>query len=176
MGRIVAVLRSKKKGVAKREITIGYLRKDYGLMGDAHAGSGRQVSLLTLESIQRMQEKGLKVGPGDFAENLTTEGVDLLSLAKGQKIFIDKRIILRYRNFNSKRRRRPKRAVICRETETGQAKRAVILEITQIGKECPAPCAIFRRLGECIMPKEGLFARVVKGGRVKAGDRLEVER
>ncbi len=143
MGRIVAVLRSKKKGVAKREIVTGRLRKDYGLVGDAHAGSGRQVSLLALETIQRVREKGLKVGPGDFAENLTTEGVDLLSLAKGQKIFIGKRIIL---------------------------------EITQIGKECPAPCAIFRRLGECIMPKEGVFARVIKGGRVKAGDCLEMER
>ena len=142
MGRIVAVLRSEKKGVAKKEIATGYLRRDYGLVGDAHAGSGRQVSLLALESIQRMQEKGLKVGPGDFAENLTTEGIDLLSLTKGQRILIGKRIVLK---------------------------------ITQIGKECPAPCAIFRRLGECIMPKEGVFARVVKGGSVKAGDRLEVE-
>lgn len=141
MGRIVAVLRSRRKGVTKKEIGIGYLRKDYGLVEDAHAGSGRQVSLLALESIQRMRRKGLKVEPGDFAENLTTEGVDLLSLAKGKKIFIGKRIIL---------------------------------EITQIGKECPAPCAIFRRLGECIMPREGVFARVIRGGRVKAGDRLEV--
>ena len=142
MGKIVAVLRSKRKGVAKKEIATGYLRRNYGLVGDAHAGSGRQVSLLTLESIQRMQEKGLKVGPGDFAENLTTDGIDLLSLAKGQKIFIGKRIIL---------------------------------EITQIGKECPAPCAIFRKIGECIMPKEGVFARVIRGGRVRAGDCLAVE-
>ncbi len=162
MGKIVAVLRSKRKGEAKKEIATGYLRRDYGLVGDAHAGSGRQVSLLTLESIQRMQEKGLKVGPGDFAENLTTEGIDLLSLAKGQKIFIGKRIILRHRNFDKQK--------------TGQAKRAVILEITQIGKECPAPCAIFRKLGECIMPKEGVFARVIRGGRVRADDCLEVER
>ena len=157
MGRIVAVLRSKRKGVAKREITIGYLRKDYGLMGDAHAGSGRQVSLLTLESIQRMQEKGLKVGPGDFAENLTTEGVDLLSLTRGQRLFVG-------------RQRRGKQ-----RTSSFIGKR-ITLEITQIGKECPAPCAIFRRLGECIMPKEGVFARVVKGGRVRAGDRLAVEK
>ena len=143
MGKIVAVLRSKRKGVAKREIATGHLRKDYGLVGDAHADSGRQVSLLAMESIQKMQEKGLKVKPGDFAENLTTEGIALFSLAKGQKMFIGKKIIL---------------------------------EITQIGKECPAPCAIFRKVGECIMPKEGVFARVIKGGSVKAGDRLEVER
>lgn len=142
MGRIVAVLRSKKKGVAKKEIAIGYLRRNYGLVGDAHAGSGRQVSLLALESIQRMREKGLKAGPGDFAENLTTEGIGLLSLAKGQRILIGKRIVL---------------------------------EITQIGKECPAPCAIFRQLGECIMPQQGIFARVIRGGRVRAGDRLAVE-
>jgi MOSC domain-containing protein YiiM len=143
MGRIVAVLRSKKKGVAKKEINTGYLRKDHGLVGDAHAGSGRQVSLLTLESIKMCQQKGLKVGPGDFAENLTTKGVDFLSLPKGKRIFIGK---------------------------------GIILEVTQIGKECPAPCAIFRKLGECIMPREGVFARVIRGGRVRAGDRLEVER
>lgn len=143
MGRIVAVLRSKKKGVAKKEIDTGYLRKDYGLVGDAHAGSGRQVSLLALESIKMCQQKGLKVGPGDFAENLTTEGVALLSLTKGQRIFIGERIVL---------------------------------EVTQIGKECPRPCAIFRQLGECIMPQQGVFARVIKGGRIKAGDRLEAER
>ncbi len=141
MGKIVAVLRSKRKGVVKKEIATGYLRKDYGLVGDAHAGSGRQVSLLALESIQRMQKRGFKVRPGDFAENLTTEGVDLLSLTKGKRIFIGKRIIL---------------------------------EITQIGKECPYPCAIFRKLGECIMPKEGVFARVIKGGRIRAGDRLKI--
>jgi len=162
MGRIVAVLRSEKKGMAKKKIGTGYLRKDYGLVGDAHAGSNRQVSLLALESIKMCQQKGLKVGPGDFAENLTIEGINLLSLAKGQKIFIVKGIILKHRNFNKKRRRR--------------AQRAVILEITQIGKECPAPCAIFRRLGECIMPQQGIFARVIEGGRVRAGDRLEVER
>jgi MOSC domain-containing protein YiiM len=110
-------------------------------VGDAHAGSSRQVSLLALENIQRMRKKGLKVGPGDFAENLTTKGVDLLSLTKGQKMFIGK---------------------------------GIVLEVTQIGKECPAPCAVFRRLGECIMPKEGIFARVMKGGKVRAGDCLEV--
>jgi MOSC domain-containing protein YiiM len=142
MGRIVAVLTSEKKGMAKKKVTVGLLRRDYGLEGDAHAGSGRQVSLLALESIKKMQEKGLKVGPGDFAENLTTEGIDLLSLAKGQRIFI------------------------------GQD---IILEVTQIGKECPAPCAIFRKAGECVMPKEGIFARVIKGGEVKPGDDLRPE-
>ncbi len=157
MGRIVAVLRSRKKGVAKREIATGRLRKDYGLVGDAHAGSGRQVSLLALESIQRMQEKGLKVGPGDFAENLTTEGVNLLSLTRGQRLFVG-------------RQRRGK------QSASSFIGKRIILEITQIGKECPAPCAIFRRVGECIMPKEGVFARVIRGGRAKAGDHLEVER
>ena len=142
MGRIIAVLRSKKKGVAKKEINTGYLRRNYGLVGDAHADSGRQVSLLAMESIQKMQERGFKVKPGDFAENLTTEGIDLLSLIKGQRISIGKEIIL---------------------------------EITQIGKECPAPCAVFKRVGECIMPKEGVFVRVIKGGRVRADDCLAVE-
>lgn len=157
MGRIVAVLRSKKKGVAKKEIAVGYLRKDYGLVGDAHAASGRQVSLLALESIQKMQKRGFEVKPGDFAENLTTAGIDLLSLTKGQRLFVG-------------RQRRGK------QSASSFIGKRIILEITQIGKECPAPCAVFRRVGECIMPKEGVFARVIKGGRVRADDCLEVER
>ncbi|MBA7653232.1 hypothetical protein ES703_61076 [subsurface metagenome] len=171
MGRIVAVLRSRKKGVAKREIATGRLRKDYGLVGDAHAGSGRQVSLLALESIQRMQEKGLKVGPGDFAENLTTEGVNLLSLTRGQRLFVGRqRRGKQSASLFVGRQRRGK------QSASSFIGKRIILEITQIGKECPAPCAIFRRVGECIMPKEGVFARVIRGGRAKAGDHLEVER
>ncbi len=183
MGRIVAVLRSKRKGRAKKEIATGLLRKDYGLVGDAHAGSGRQVSLLSLESIKMCQQKGLKVGPGDFAENLTTEGVDLLSLTKGQRLFVGRQ--RRGKQSASSfvgRQRRGKQSASSfvgrqrrgKQSASSSIGKRIVLEVTQIGKECPAPCAIFRKLGECIMPQQGIFARVIKGGRVRAGDRLEL--
>lgn len=94
MGRIVAVCTSEKKGQRKKNVDQGYMTPNHGLEGDAHAGEWhRQISLLALESIKKMQDKGLDVGPGDFAENLTTEGIDLVSLPVGAKVSIGKTII-----------------------------------------------------------------------------------
>ena len=116
------------------------LIKNLGIEGDAHAGfMHRQVSLLAQESIARMQEKGLVVGPGDFAENLTTEGIDLLALPLGSQIRIGD---------------------------------SVVLEISQHGKTCHAPCAIYHQAGMCVMPTEGVFGTVVAGGTVAVGDRI----
>ena len=139
MAKIIAVCRSKKKGTRKEDITEGSLKEDYGLVDDAHADccTHRQVSLLAIESINKMRSLGLDVRPRDFAENLTTEGIDLPSLSAGTKISIGK---------------------------------GIILEITQIGKECHTGCAIYRQIGKCIMPKEGVFAKVIRGGFVSAGD------
>jgi len=144
MAQIIAVCTSENKGTKKQVISEGALREDYGLVGDAHADccSHRQVSLLAIESIDKMRALGLKVGPGDFAENLTTEGVDLLHLPIGTRIAVGKEIIL---------------------------------EVTQIGKECHAGCAIFRQVGKCIMPKEGVFAKVIRGGRVRIEDPIKIE-
>ena len=141
IAKIIAVNQSERKGTKKENITSGTLKEDCGLLGDAHCDNNthRQVSLLALESIHRMQRLGLEVGPGDFAENLTTEGLDLLSLPIGRRISIGKE---------------------------------VILEVSQIGKECVNPCAIYYQAGECIMPKEGIFARVIKGGEVSVGDTI----
>ncbi len=143
MARIVAVCRSDTKGVSKKPIDEGWLKEDYGLVGDAHAASDthRQVSLLALASIEKMRRLGLELSPGDFAENLTVEGLDLLSLPIGTRLAVGKDIIL---------------------------------EMTQIGKECHTGCAIFRQIGKCIMPKEGVFARVIKGGAAKAGDEIRI--
>lgn len=143
MARIVAVCRSDKKGVSKKPIDEGLIKEDYGLVGDAHAASDthRQVSLLALASIEKMRRLGLELGAGDFAENLTVEGLDLVSLPIGTRLALGK---------------------------------GVILEVTQIGKECHTACAILRQVGKCIMPKEGIFTRVVRGGAVKAGDELKV--
>jgi MOSC domain-containing protein YiiM len=141
MAQIIAVCSSKKKGTRKKVVNEGFLEKDYGLTRDAHADSNthRQVSLLARESINKMRSSGFDVDPGDFAENLTTEGIDLVSLSVGTQVAVGE---------------------------------DVILQITQIGKECHTGCAIFLETGKCIMPKEGVFARVVRGGRVKAGDEI----
>ncbi len=141
MASVVAVCKSKKKGTKKEAVAEGLFKEDYGLIGDAHADClpNRQVSLLAIESIEKMQSLGFNLSPGDFAENITTKGIDLLRLPIGTRIFVG-----------------------------GE----VSLEVTQIGKECHAGCAIRRQIGECIMPEEGIFARVAKGGLVKPGDRV----
>ncbi|MEW8958262.1 MAG: MOSC domain-containing protein [Moorella sp. (in: firmicutes)] len=142
MGRIVAVCTSANKGERKKNVGRGNLIANHGLEGDAHAGPWhRQVSLLALESIAKMQAKGLQVGPGDFAENLTTEGIDLVSLPVGTKLKIGDR---------------------------------VLVEVTQIGKECHSRCAIYRQAGDCVMPREGIFVAVLEGGPVQVGDPIEV--
>jgi MOSC domain-containing protein YiiM len=138
--RIVAVCVSRNKGEKKIPVAQVELRPGHGIVGDAHAGNWhRQVSLLAIESIRKMQGMGLTVDAGDFAENLTTEGVELVTLPLGAGVRV------------------------------GEA----LLEITQIGKECHTRCAIYDQAGDCVMPKEGVFARVIKGGMVQAGDRIE---
>lgn len=137
-GRIVAVCMSDRKGVAKHNVEQAEIREDWGLVGDAHAAEWhRQVSLLALESIDKMRNLGLNVRPGSFAENLTTEGIDLLSLPIGSRVRVGN---------------------------------GVVLEITQHGKVCHDRCAIYRAAGDCVMPREGIFARVVAGGVVRVGD------
>jgi MOSC domain-containing protein YiiM len=141
LSRILAICKSEDKGTKKEPMSEGMLREDYGLVDDAHAelDTHRQVSLLAIESINKMREAGFDVAPGDFAENLTTEGLDLTSLPLGTSLQIGKDITL---------------------------------EVTQIGKDCHTGCAIFREVGKCIMPREGVFAKVVKGGIVRPGDEL----
>ena len=142
MGKIVAVCTSEEKGTRKKNVGEGVLKVDFGLEGDAHGGDWhRMVSLLAMESIKKMQDKGLDVGPGDFAENLTTEGLELCVLPLGTKLKIG-------------------------ETSIG--------EVTQIGKVCHTRCAIFYQAGDCVMPREGIFVRLLEGGKVKVGDPIEV--
>ncbi|GAB4506153.1 MAG: MOSC domain-containing protein [Anaerolineales bacterium] len=139
-GRIVAVCTSTKKGVAKKDVGQAEARVNWGLVGDAHAADWhRQVSLLAMESIEKMRALGLKVRPGSFAENLTTEGIDLLALPIGSRVRVGN---------------------------------DVILEITQHGKICHEKCAIYRAAGDCVMPREGIFARVITGGTIRTGDRI----
>lgn len=139
MSLIRAISISDRKGIRKVNIDSTNLIKDHGLEHDAHAGQWhRQVSLLAQESIDSMRAKGLDVVAGNFAENLTTEGVDLTSLPVGTHITI------------------------------GNAE----LVISQHGKICHTRCAIYHQAGDCVMPREGIFAVVINGGTIKVGDRL----
>ncbi len=141
MAKVIAVCRSKKKGTKKEAIAEGVFNENFGLAEDAHAdcATHRQVSLLSTDSIDKMRKLGLNVGIGDFAENLTCEGINLHILPVGTRLSVG-----------------------------GE----VILEISQIGKVCHTKCAIFKKIGQCIMPTEGVFARVIKGGKVRAGDQI----
>jgi MOSC domain-containing protein YiiM len=142
-GRIVSINISEKKGVRKKPVDEVLLKAEYGIEGDAHASSEwhRQVSLLAQESIKKMQDLGLDVNAGDFAENITTEGIDLVSLPVGTRMTIGD---------------------------------GVEVEVSQIGKECHTRCAIYYQAGDCVMPKEGIFVRVIKGGKVRKGDDIVI--
>ena len=134
---VVSVNTSTEKGTAKDPVASIRLQSGLGVAGDAHAGPGhRQVSLLAREDIELMKSRGTDVTSGSFAENITTEGVDLTVLPVGTQLII------------------------------GDS----ILEISQIGKQCHAGCAIMKQTGDCVMPKRGVFATVVKEGEIRVGD------
>ena len=141
--KVVSINISDKKGVRKKPVDEILVKTDYGLEGDAHSSSEwhRQVSLLALESIKKMQDMGLDVKPGDFAENITTEGIDLVSLPVGTRI---------------------------------QIGTDIVGEVSQIGKECHTRCAIYYQAGDCVMPKEGIFIKVIHGGTLRVKDPISV--
>ena len=140
--KVVSIAVSKKKGTRKTPVSSVRLVENHGIEGDAHAGPWhRQVSLLATEDIQGMQEKGLDVDFGDFAENIATNGIDLPNLPIGSRLILGD---------------------------------TVLLEITQIGKECHNKCAIYYQAGDCIMPKRGIFARVIAGGKISCNDAIQV--
>jgi len=141
-GQIVAVSVSQRKGIKKSNLTECKLLEDEGLDGDAHAGDWhRQVSLLAMESIDKIRGKGLDVSPGDFAENITTSGLKIWELPLGTRLTVGSE---------------------------------ALLEVTQIGKECHDRCAIYHQVGDCVMPREGVFTRVLRGGTVRPGDEIRV--
>jgi MOSC domain-containing protein YiiM len=131
--RILSINISQRKGVQKTPVEEAELQVDHGIVGDAHAGNWhRQVSLLADEDVQTMRGQGVEIACGDFAENITTQGVDLAVLPVGTRLYL------------------------------GEA----VMEVTQIGKECHHDCAIYRAVGDCVMPRRGIFARVLEGGRI----------
>jgi len=139
VAQVEAVCISEEKGVRKSPVPAVEMLENHGIRGDAHAGDWhRQVSLLAQESIDKMRAKGLEVSAGDFGENLTTSGIDLVSLPVGSRL------------------------------QVGES----LLEVTQIGKECHTRCAIYYQAGDCVMPREGIFAKVVVGGTIRPVDRI----
>ena len=147
IGSVVSVNISKNKGERKKPVNqVWELVEGCGLKTDGHANliphaqnenSHRQVSLLAEESIEKMRQVGLDVKAGDFAENITTSGISLLSLKVGDQLKIGNE---------------------------------VLLKISQIGKVCHNGCAIYYQAGDCVMPKEGIFAEVIRGGKIMVGD------
>ena len=137
MASVHSVCVADKKGVKKHPVESIELIAGHGVASDAHAGSGRQVSLLALEDMELMRQKLATIAPGDFAENLLVDGLTSLELPVGRRFRVGA---------------------------------YVLLEITQIGKECHKGCEIRKAVGECIMPKRGLFAKVILGGPVRPGD------
>jgi len=141
-GRIISINVSHKKGTVKVPVNSARLIENYGIEGDAHAGNWhRQVSMLSKNSIDKMKELGLELKYGDFAENITVEGLDVYKLPIGTRVKINE----------------------------------AVLEVTQIGKECHTGCVIFQKVGKCIMPKEGVFLKVLKGGTINVGDEIVFE-
>lgn len=140
-GLLEAVCLSPGKHTSKEEVDQAELRRGYGLVDDAHAGSRREVSLLALEAIEEGKGKEMGLKPGDFAENLTTSGIELESLPVGTRLAIGPR---------------------------------AVLEIIQIGKKCHNKCEIFKKVGDCVMPRKGIFARVINDGLVRKGDHVDV--
>ncbi len=144
MAKIIAICTSPQKGMRKKDAGRATLVREYGIEGDAHASGEwhRQVSLLAWESIEKMRAKGLDVGCGDFAENLTTQGIELYTLPIGTRMRLGDQIIG---------------------------------EVSQIGKECHNHCAIYKQAGDCVMPREGIFIRVLRGGELVNGDEIVVD-
>jgi len=140
--KIQAISISAVKGTKKKNVDSAELHADYGIIGDAHAGSEkRQVSFLSVEAINDFCKYGVAVAPGDFAENIATSGMDYSGLRVGDILKLG---------------------------------RDAVLEVSQIGKTCHHGCDIAQKVGFCIMPTQGVFARVVKGGQIKVGDTIVI--
>lgn len=142
MAKVVSINISDRKGVIKVPVQCAELKVNHGIVGDAHAGNWhRQISLLGKESIDKMKMRGFEqLKFGDFAENITTEGIEVFSLPVGTKLRI------------------------------GQCE----VEVTQIGKKCHNGCEIKKLTGDCVMPREGIFVKVLKEGIINVGDSIDI--
>lgn len=141
-GIISSISISKERGQLKKEIREARAIVGYGIESDGHAGDwGRQITCLNRASVEKVnREKGLQMGPGDFAENILIDNLDFSALKPGSRLAMG--------------------------TD-------VILEVTQIGKE-DHPSVVSKTFGVSLLPYEGLFCKVISGGTMKKGDRVEI--
>lgn len=142
MAVIAAICISEVRGIQKHEIPEAFLRADWGIEGDAHAGNWhRQVSLLSVCSVAKLQEKlDFELKHGAFAENILVSGMTVHTLPVGTRLKIG----------------------------------GALCEVTQIGKECHSDCAIRKAAGDCVMPREGIFVKVLESGKIKKGDSVAI--
>jgi MOSC domain-containing protein YiiM len=139
-GKVVGVCISQKRTEPKKNVGKRFIKIGLGLVGDSHAGTEKEVSLLSIESIHKLcEETGISAAPGSFAENITTEGIDLTSLPIGSQL------------------------------QVGEAKLMVI----QIGKD-PSQAHTYNYQGYSILPKEGVFCKVIESGEVKMADSIRL--
>ncbi len=138
IGTVYAISISLQRGQLKKEVPEANVIEGYGIENDGHGGPwGRQITCLSWASVQKAKEEHhLNVGPGDFAENLLIDGLDLRGLKVGDRLKLGE---------------------------------TVLLEITQIGKE-DHPSVVSKTFGVSLLPGEGLFCKVIAGGRLKKGD------
>ena len=144
MAMILAICISEKKGSQKQPVLKAELKVDWGIVGDAHAGNWhRQISLLSQISVERMQKKlaDYKLKPGNFAENILIDGMEVKTLPIGQRLRLGPE---------------------------------AVGEVTQIGKECHNDCVIRQTAGDCVMPREGVFVKVIHPGVIHVGDLVEL--
>lgn len=142
MAKVLAINTSATTGVVKKPVSEAVFLEGKGIEGDGHCGLDdvKQVSLLANESVNKMRAMGLELGAGAFAENITTEGIELKTLPIGTRLQIGE----------------------------------TIQEVSKIGKECHTGCAIKQQTGTCVMPTEGIFTKVIKGGTVRQGDDIKI--
>ncbi|MBC7333457.1 MAG: cyclic pyranopterin monophosphate synthase MoaC [Actinobacteria bacterium] len=214
-GEVFSINISEKKGGKKLPVEEAYV-SEFGIEGDGHGGNWhRQVSILSLESIKKIKEKGIEANPGDFAENITTVGIRLEDVKVGDLVALGSNVIdvtnylnyhfgadVKFYGFDDDRSKDDNDNNMCniRNSNNNNKKtirimtnsggerskqhnyedniddNIVVLELTQIGKECLHPCRIYHIMGDCIMPREGVFCRVLKPGRVKSGYKILVAR
>jgi MOSC domain-containing protein YiiM len=141
-GSIYAISISPERGQLKKEVPQANLIENHGLENDGHAGAwGRQVTCLSRLSVQKAnKEHLLNAGPGDFAENILIDGLDLSALKSGSRLRLGS---------------------------------TAVLEVTQIGKE-DHPSIVLQTFGISLLPEEGLFCKVMKGGEIKKGDPVQI--
>ena len=142
MAKVLSINTSETTGIIKKSVNEAVFLEGKGIEGDGHCGLSdvKQVSLLADESVDKMRAMGLELIAGAFAENITTEGIELKTLPVGTRLRIGD----------------------------------TIQEVSKIGKECHTGCAIKQQTGTCVMPTEGIFTKVIKGGIVKPGDEIEL--